>query len=102
MVPTLLVEFEMGKRPGQIDWSSKIDWAYLLQQALILRCRRMVNLGLLLAKQVLGAPVPIQIINNIEKDDLVLRLSRDVHGIDIFLMITPDNGFQYLFNKNSR
>jgi hypothetical protein len=56
----------------------KINWPHLLDQASRLKCRRMINLGLLLAKQLLDAPVPIHIISNIKKDDLTLRLSREV------------------------
>jgi hypothetical protein len=56
----------------------KINWLHLFEQASRLKCQRMINLGLLLAKQLLTAPVPIYIINNIEKDDLTVRLSREV------------------------
>jgi hypothetical protein len=56
----------------------KIDWPNLIEEASRLKCQRMICLGLLLAKQLLNAPVTIYIINNIEKDDLTVRLSREV------------------------
>ena len=56
----------------------KINWLHLMEQASRLKCQRMIYLGLLLAKQLLDAPVPIHIINNIEKDNLAVRLAREV------------------------
>jgi hypothetical protein len=56
----------------------EINWLDLMELASRLKCQRMIYLGLLLAKKLLDAPVPIHIINNIEKDDLTLRLSREV------------------------
>ena len=56
----------------------KINWLNLMELASRLKCQRMIHLGLLLAKQLLDAPIPIHIINNIEKDDLSMRLSREV------------------------
>ena len=49
-----------------------------MEQASRLKCQRMIHLGVLLAKQLLDAPVPIHIINTIEKDHLSVRLAREV------------------------
>jgi Uncharacterised nucleotidyltransferase len=56
-----------------------IDWSRLLARAQTLRCERMVYLGLLLAHQLLAAPLPEVLALRIHHDRTVSQLAATVH-----------------------
>jgi hypothetical protein len=55
-----------------------LDWELLMSESARLHCRRLVMLGMSLAKEILGAPVPAQVIAQIARDPEVLRLATEV------------------------
>jgi putative nucleotidyltransferase-like protein len=55
-----------------------IAWRMVLSEARRLGCERMVLLGLLLGRDLLGAELPDEVVNKIERDRLLLRLAREV------------------------
>lgn len=57
-----------------------IDWSRLLARAQTLRCERMVYLSLLLAHQLLAAPLPETIALRIHHDRTVSQLAATVHS----------------------
>ena len=59
---------------------AEIDFSRVMSRASSLGAARMVLLGLFLAHQVLGAPVPSGILNSAERDARALRLARKVEA----------------------
>jgi hypothetical protein len=57
-----------------------LDWNRAIEQAVALRSRRIVFLGVRLATDIIGAQVPPKIRRAIEADPLVNRLADDVKG----------------------
>ena len=62
----------MEKRPG-------LDWDLVLELAGVLHCRRMLLLGLFLAKDLFGAAVPDKIMARMERDKAVYRLADRIY-----------------------
>lgn len=61
-----------------IDSQKKIDWPTVLENADRLGCRRILSLGLYLASNLLGAPVPLEIWTTAPADPTVLVLADQV------------------------
>lgn len=55
-----------------------IDWTCLIDQAEVLRCRRVLFLGLFLAHDLLGTPIPKEILTGIQADFSVKSLSGQI------------------------
>jgi hypothetical protein len=58
--------------------SPDLDWDLLLSEAARLHCRRIVMLGVQLAGEILGAPVPARINEQIAREPEILRLATEV------------------------
>jgi hypothetical protein len=55
-----------------------LNWEKLIARANRLRCRRILYLGVFLAKDVLGAEVPEQVWRDVVKDPVILQLAAEV------------------------
>lgn len=53
----------------------KIDWEWVFQQAGILGSKRILSLGLFLAKELLSAPLPKEIVHQIEADSVMKKMA---------------------------
>ena len=64
---------------AELIWScGDMDWERLVEMARSLGSRRMLFLGLLLARELLSAPVPEQIVRAAQEDSKVITLVRQV------------------------
>ncbi len=56
----------------------RIDWSAVVKRADDLRAGRMLNLGLALANQLLGAPLPRQMATHVERDSAAAAIASDI------------------------
>ena len=70
-----------------------LDWALIMKLADKLDCRRMVRLGLFLARDLFEVDLPRKVIRQMEKDDVVARLAGQVYA-GMFEQQSPDSHFQ--------
>jgi hypothetical protein len=63
---------------GLIDRGTSLDWPWILDQAHTSGRRRMLFLGLVLARDILGAPVPKTILPRVQVDPVVTALAIQV------------------------
>jgi hypothetical protein len=61
-----------------IDQQKDIDWQLVLQNANRLGCQRILSLGLLLATELLEAPLPPEVLERVKADLKVRKLARQV------------------------
>jgi hypothetical protein len=79
------------------------DWQAIHGQASRLGCRRMVLLGLVLARDLLGSELPDDVMRDLRKDLTVLSLARQVYG-QLFLEeeLRPGLLGRWLFHVRAR
>ncbi len=57
---------------------SDIDWGRVMELADQIRCRRMLDVGLLLAHHLLAAPIPSRVLEVIETDPIAMKITTKV------------------------
>jgi Uncharacterised nucleotidyltransferase len=78
----------IGDIPELICRERPLDWPWILEQARTLGSRRMLFLGLFLASDVLGAPLPEAILPRVQADRVVKSLATQVRK-QLFLDPSP-------------
>ena len=58
-----------------------LDWEQVLRDAAELRCKRILSLGLLLAADLLDAPLPPEVYRHASSDVVARQLAGQVHGV---------------------
>ena len=61
-----------------VKQSPRLDWEKVIAEAKRLKAVRMLKLGLSLAREILGLALPSEIVNQIEADAVVARLTRQL------------------------
>jgi hypothetical protein len=74
-----------------IDSQKELNWQLVLDNATRLGSRRILSLGLLLAKELLAAPIPRDVLRTMETDTVVKTLSDRVRR-GLFALEPPQSG----------
>jgi hypothetical protein len=69
----------IGDVASLLSASPAIDWEQVTEQARHMGCERMLRLGLFLAHDLLGAPLPDLVVQEVHKDSAVRLLAERVH-----------------------
>ena len=76
--------------------NDKLDWDRVLRLSYTLSCLRMLFLGLYLAKDLLGASIPVEVMKKIESDLMVKRLAKQVRH----QLFNGSNGSRSIFKSS--